>query len=409
VADEQKNVILICWDGYQRNHLLEDLSNGYLHNLEELMDMGVFLNLTVIDHYSQTKPGHAQMMTGYRGDIHGVFANKVNFTSVPSGFTFIERMEEHFGDDKITTGFIAGKHDHIYPVFKNLENVDFISIEEVDPAINGPKIVEFIDENAESRFFAFFHFSKPDKSGHKYNENSVEYSLGGQESDYWLGKIIDKLMEKRILNNTLIYVTTDHGFMEGMKGHKNDPDIWLISNDIRLQVNEFHNDLDMIDIAPTIMYSLGINYTSYDPPLPGYPLQEKHPNSSPAHSAIHDKAMAIEITIQPIIDENNQVKVKAWYSTRAHDCVLWEVSENDARKSELTSFISNFKTWDIEDSVDLYFLDSRENMAKITLYPPQIEVVEEPEYQKFYPIIFLIGGICIGFLITRSTRVTLIP
>lgn len=400
-ADEQKNVILMSWDGYQRNHLLEDLSNGQLPNLEKLIDQGVYLNLTVIDHKTQTKPGHAQMLTGYRGDVHGVFANAVNFTSVPEGFTVLERVEEYYGCDNIATCLIAGKYYNIYPVFKNVENVDLVSMEQVDPVVNGPKMVDFIESNAESHFFAFFHFSEPDEKGHEFGENSPQYSEGGHECDYWLGEIMETLSDNGILNDTLIYVTTDHGFMEDENQHKHDPDIWLVSNDVRLRMNEYHGDLDMIDVTPTIYYALGIDHTSYDPPLYGYPLQERHPQSSPEHSKIHDKALAIEINIQPVVGEDDQVKIKTWYdpSTKQDSCDLWEVSGNVTQKNKLETYESNTKYWDIEDPVELYFLDDRENMAKITLYPPQ--VTEKPEYQTFYPLIFLIGGIGIGYLLTK--------
>lgn len=403
-AEEQKNVILFSWDGYQRNHFLEDLSNGHLPNLEKLMDQGVYLNLSVIDHKTQTKPGHAQMLTGYRGDVHGVFANAVNFTSVPEGITVLEQVEEHYGYDNIVTCLIAGKYNNIYPVFKNVGNVDLVSMEQVDPAVNGPKMVDFIESNAGNRFFAFFHFSEPDEKGHEFGENSPQYSEGGHECDHWLGKIIEKLSENEILNNTLIYVTTDHGFTEDMNQHKHDPDIWLVSNDARLRVNEFHNDLDMIDIAPTLYSSLGVNYTSYDPPLKGYPLQEKHPQSSPEHSKIHDKALAIEINIQPVVGEDDQIKIKTWYdtSTKQDTCDLWEISGNKTQKNQYETYESNTKYWDIEGPVELYFLDDRENMAKITLYPPHVTERQKPDYQTFYPLFFMIGGIGIGYLLTRS-------
>jgi hypothetical protein len=400
-ADDQKNVILMSWDGYQRNHLLEDLSNGLLPNLETLIDQGVYLNLTVIDHKTQTKPSHAQMLTGYRGDVHGVFANAVNFTSVPEGFTVLERVEEHYGYNNIATCLIAGKYYNIYPVFKNVENVDLVSMEQVDPAVNGPKMVDFIESNTESHFFAFFHFSEPDEKGHEFGENSPQYSEGGHECDYWLGEIITILNKTGILDDTLIYVTTDHGFTEDENQHKHDPDIWLVSNDVRLRVNEYHGDLDMIDIAPTLFYSLEMNYTSYDPPLNGYPLQEKHPQSSPEHNKIHEKALAIEINIQPVVGEDDQVKIKTWYetSTKQDTCDLWEVSGSETQKNKIENYASNTKYWDIEDPVELYFFDDRENMAKITLYPPQ--VTEKLEYQTFYPLFFMLGGIGIGYLLTK--------
>ena len=66
-AEEQPpNVILISFDGYQRNHLWEQLEAGEMPNLERLMEEGVYLELNQIDTKTQTKTAHAQMLSGYQ-------------------------------------------------------------------------------------------------------------------------------------------------------------------------------------------------------------------------------------------------------------------------------------------------------------------------------------------------------
>lgn len=48
-AEEPSNVILVSFDGYQRNHLWEQLDAGEMPNLERLMKTGVYFELNQLD------------------------------------------------------------------------------------------------------------------------------------------------------------------------------------------------------------------------------------------------------------------------------------------------------------------------------------------------------------------------
>ena len=47
---DQKNVIVIGWDGVQRNHLYELLNRNLLPNLASFASQGSLVNITVSDH-----------------------------------------------------------------------------------------------------------------------------------------------------------------------------------------------------------------------------------------------------------------------------------------------------------------------------------------------------------------------
>jgi hypothetical protein len=72
---EVKNVILIGWDGVQRNHLFELLNGGNLSNLKSFVKEGTIANITVMDHRTDTKAGWTQILTGYKWWRTGVFNN----------------------------------------------------------------------------------------------------------------------------------------------------------------------------------------------------------------------------------------------------------------------------------------------------------------------------------------------
>jgi len=283
------NIILFSWDGFQRNHCLELLRTGSLPNLQAFIDEGVFLNLTVIDHLTQTKPGHAQMLTGYRGRHTGIYSNEFFFHPVPDGYTLLERVEEYFGEENVVTCMITGKKKNLEvdPIAELeegeycekgifsyvLEDIDVALVSEATSDIVGPRMIQFIEDYGNQHFVAFFHFAEPDKQGHQYRENSQQYDEGAISCDSWLGKILDKLDEMNIADRTLIYLITDHGFNEERQHHRMDPKIWMATNDLKLKVNENETRCDMIDVAPTIYHSLGIDAAYFAPSLDGYPLQ----------------------------------------------------------------------------------------------------------------------------------------
>ena len=105
----EKNVILLGWDGVQRNHLFELLGGGLMPNLDSFVRGGKMVNVTVSDHYTDTKAGWTQILTGYRWWRTGVFANNCWFHSIPAGYTIPERLENIFGKDQLATAFITGK------------------------------------------------------------------------------------------------------------------------------------------------------------------------------------------------------------------------------------------------------------------------------------------------------------
>ncbi len=288
-----KNVILLGWDGVQRNHLLELMDKGLMPNLSSFLQNGTMVNVTITDHFTDTKAGWTQILTGYKWWRTQVFNNYYWFHAIPRGYTIPERLESIYGKDQIFTAFIAGKLNHMETVdgtgsaapgsplatytheaiYDNLPSqLDVVDVG--DPTadryanIVGPLTLQFLQNNGNKRFFAFFHFSDPDHIGHSYGENSDEYSNTIETCDYWLGQILTELNTLNIAQNTLIYITADHGFDEGSFSHFNAPYVFLATND-----NNVVRNGDQVDVAPTVYYGLGLWNQSFSPLLDGYPLQ----------------------------------------------------------------------------------------------------------------------------------------
>ena len=413
---EAPNVLLVSFDGYQPEHLREQLEAGRLPNLKRLMDGGVYLELSQIDYRTQTKVAHAQMLSGYQSALTGVYSNGHVFHALPTGYTFLERAEALLGGDGITTGFISGKRTNMAPVFSRMEGLDYVSIhhEYLENATGGTgeKFLTFIDEHHGERFAAFFHTTEPDKLGHLHGENSPEYSGGGEACDRYLGLILDKLEQHGILNKTLIYVCTDHGFAEGGFNHLHEPRTWLITNDQRLRANQGDERLLLPDIAATVMYSLGIPLEGLG--LQGYPLQEPLPPEADVRLEVMEDDEPPKVVLDEDDDLNKQFEDQGpltarWRLEDEHELSRTYVTVKDAgmkyvngscgnlmyESGEINGSTASFETTftlpRYEESVyevSIYGTDEKEHITVQTIIlssdkdPPQIKVISVQEIQR---------------------------
>jgi len=300
------NVILIGWDGAQRNHIKECLARKELSNLERLSREGSIVAIDII-RVTKTRPGWAQILTGYEPEVTGVFSNDL-YQPIPKGLTIFERLEEHFGPENIITVAVVGKKSFIdapqkteikdeanelknkqadakiveedgvkylvvpgKPYYYTKDNMDLFEDSLILDEKVGTRAIELLEKYKDKRFFFFVHFAEIDQKGHQNGENSKEYNDALISADTWTGKIMQKLKELKLYDKTLIYVTADHGFDEGMKGHSDAPYVFLVTNDPEVMCRG-----ERADITPTILERFGLDLSKIDPPLDGHPLTKPY-------------------------------------------------------------------------------------------------------------------------------------
>ncbi len=270
ITTPPRNIILIGWDGAQRNHVKESLSRGELSNLKKLSSEGA---LVAIDIYrvTDTKAGWTQILTGYEPEVTGVFSNG-RYEPIPRGYTVFERLEEFFGARDFVTAAVIGKKEHIdadpgKPYYYTKNNMDvFINGLNEDEKV-GSKALELLEQYKDKPFFFFVHFAEVDTRGHAFGENSKEYNDALISADRWTGNIVQKLKELNLYDKTLIYVTADHGFDEGLQSHTDAPYVFLATNDPMVIRRG-----QRADITPTILDRFGLDLSKIEPPLDGHPL-----------------------------------------------------------------------------------------------------------------------------------------
>jgi arylsulfatase A-like enzyme len=336
--DGPRNVILIGWDGAQRAHVQECLARGELPTLKKLSEQGALVDIDVVNGATDTKAGWSQILTGYNPEATGVYSNG-KYRDVPKGLSVFERLEEHFMADMFVTVAVIGKSAHcgeIRPPSKTRLDAN-TPVEADKPAAGkkaakqpgagkqaagriveengvkyrvfdgspyytmhkscdvweyglvqdekvGSRALELLDKYKDNQFFFFVHFAEVDHSGHKAGENSKEYNDALISGDTWTGKIIDKLKQLGLYDKTTVYVTADHGFNEGAKGHSYAPYVFLGTNDARIKRAGMRQD-----ITPTVLERFGLDLGKFEPKLDGESLAApavkpvlKAPESRPA-------------------------------------------------------------------------------------------------------------------------------
>jgi len=309
-VDEVQNIILIEWNGAQRDHVNEAIARGELPNLQKLAQDGAFVKID-IEGLTDHQAGLAQVLTGYYPEVTGVYSNR-KYQLIPKGLTIFERLEKHFGPDKIVTCAVICKRAHVTraaikvkvnkdkknekqrrarnrkpneegaariknakkyrlvpgkPYFHTKDGMDlFESGFKTDKKVCS-RAIELLEKHKSGRFFFFVHFADVDAAGHKNGENSKGYNDALISNDLWTGKIIDKLRELGLYDKTLIYITADHGFDEDGKNHSNATYVFCATNDRNVSQNGRRQD-----ITPTILDRFDVDLTRIEPKLDGCPL-----------------------------------------------------------------------------------------------------------------------------------------
>jgi len=275
---ERRSAILISWDGASGDHVRANLAAGTMPNLARLVGQGALVDIEVTGHGTDTKPGHAQMLTGYDPNLTTVYSNS-RFRAIPRGFSIFERLHQTFGRNGLVTIMLTGKGANLgsqtpangspEPFSQARGNITVWDGDQIRPArIIGDRAIRYVDRYAgKGRFFLFIHFPDVDVAGHTHGEASSEYDLALAECDAWVGRIMEAVETEGAADRTLIYVTADHGFDKGTKRHSNATRIFLATNDPKVSIPG-----EQRDIAPTILSAMGVDVSKLLPRLPGKAL-----------------------------------------------------------------------------------------------------------------------------------------
>jgi predicted AlkP superfamily pyrophosphatase or phosphodiesterase len=218
--------------------------------------------LTVLP--SVTLPGHTSMLTGLTVEQHGVDYNTTQPGCPVLQYPTFLTLAEEAG---YKTALVTGKEK--FCMFQQTNTLDYTFAREGDRSV-ADRVLELLDADFT---VIFAHFPNPDYFGHSSGWMSETYINELHSTDYQIGRIVEKLDELDLTDETLMILTADHGghdFEHGSDRPEDQNIPWIMAGPGVLPGTVL-DGVSVMDTAPTVLWALGL-------PLPedisGVPVYE---------------------------------------------------------------------------------------------------------------------------------------
>lgn len=209
-----KRVVLISLDGI----CIAGFQQAKTPNLDTLLSQGALSVETRVVMPSVTLPNWTSHLTGSGPEQHGIVDN--DWTLSKHKLPSIEKDADGYypsvfkvlkeANPRIKTAFYYNWLNLIYPY--NQKYLDEVSFLEEDAYIpNYEKALNFLKTNREEPTFVFLYSVHTDHAGHKHKWMSPEYIRSIEEADVEIGKLIDKMKQEDLYDDTHFMFLSDHG------------------------------------------------------------------------------------------------------------------------------------------------------------------------------------------------------
>ncbi|MCM1401818.1 MAG: alkaline phosphatase [Bacteroides sp.] len=215
-----RRVLIIGLDGIS----VEGFETARTPNLDNLLSQGCLSLQTRVVMPSMTQPNWMSHLSGSGPEVHGVEKNSWRLDNhiLPALVTDEEGYYPTLF--KVLKDTIPGMKTAYYYNWDKLINpynqkyLDVVSYEENDGYLeNYAKALEFMRENRDAPSVVFLYSVHTDNTGHKYGWMTPEYIAALEEADENIGKLLKKMKEEGLYDDTHFMFITDHGGIN--KGH----------------------------------------------------------------------------------------------------------------------------------------------------------------------------------------------
>jgi len=277
-----RNVLLISMDTVRADRLgCYGYDKNTTPNIDSFAEDSVLFK-SVVAPIPFTFPSHLSMMTGTIPPYHGVHDNEGR--PIPdSHLTLAEVLKEQgYKTAAIIASYVLNAKFGLnqgfdsYNEFKDDSYAPTVFVNGRRASETGRLTTEWLEENSHNKFFLFIHYYDPHFPYHPPEPFDAEFKdpYDGEIAsvDESVGRIIDKLKELDLYDNTLIIITSDHGEMLGEHeeaGHgyyiyESAIKVPLI---IKIPGSRKHRTVDeivgLIDIFPTVCSKLGLQVPDF--------------------------------------------------------------------------------------------------------------------------------------------------
>lgn len=301
-----KNVLILGWEGVDKNVLVSLLAERKLPHFERLIKGGTFVDISSVEAeedkaqlsgITDSRPSWVSILTGYKTKELGTVSDTV-YSSIVKGLSIFERVSDKSKKEDLGVKLILASGDRntfgvrrrhrvcinckmwdkqkktkttwassperaplkdgeskrvlrgrkaeiMYTSRKSFDLLKLGLGENFEVARTGFAAISNLGKK--NPFLAMLHFQDPERSGHLYGVSSKQYRQSIRELDLILGKVTFLLHKMQKLDETLIFVVSDHGFDQEFT-HENSPNTILASNIKNLNLSG-----DRLDFAPTVL------------------------------------------------------------------------------------------------------------------------------------------------------------
>ena len=314
------NVILISIDALRADHLGV---YGYSKNITPNIDKIAKEGLIFANAYSQaplTRPSISSLMTSKYPHEHGVFTNRYVLNESETTLAEILKSKKY-----TTAAFVGWSILHKKSFGQGFDYYNNLTENEIENASEiNKEVVSWLEKNHNNKFFIWIHYMephdpygcsktdgsnkqialtnllKPDLSKKDIDSYVTFYDDGIKCLDDEIGNFAEKLKELDLNKNTVIIITADHGegFYEHLRyiGHGVDLYNELIKIPLIIKLPQKLNktvqeNVESIDILPTILDVLGLEYKNEYSGSSLIPLIFGHEKNSTVYSEINYKQL----------------------------------------------------------------------------------------------------------------------
>ncbi|KPJ69644.1 hypothetical protein AMJ44_03035 [candidate division WOR-1 bacterium DG_54_3] len=339
------NLLIITIDTLRADHLgiygYDKIKTPHIDNLGE---KGVLFSHAYC-HVPLTLPSHCSLFTGTLPLFHGVRDNGYRLPSFnltlaeifkkkgyqTAAFVGAFPLDSRFGLDK---GFEV--YDDLYGSKNVVRDLSFIERRAED--VN-KKVFAWLDDNHDKKFFIWIHYFDPHAPYeppllYKDEYNGREYDGEIAYTDTVIGELLAKFDQLKLLEKTLIILTSDHG--EGLGDHNETTHgIFVYDSTLRVplifyipkflpQGQIIPDQVGLIDVVPTILDLMGFPQNSN---LQGKSLKPKILKGKP----LANKYCYIE-SVAAMMDRNwaplQGIRTKDWKYIDAPIAELYDLNKD---------------------------------------------------------------------------------
>lgn len=196
-------VLIVSIDGLRPDLLLR----ADAPRIQALAAEGAFTYYANTTDLAITLPSHASMLTGFAPEQHGVMWND---TRPEEGFVKKATLFELAKAAGLSTALVSGKSK--MRTLAKPGTVDFSAVasaEKTTDAETAATAARIIAEKTPD--VMVFHLPEVDTKGHAHGWGSPEQMAAIAAADQHVGAVLDALKEAGVLDQTVIFLTADHG------------------------------------------------------------------------------------------------------------------------------------------------------------------------------------------------------